>query len=348
MRIAFLADGGSIHSERWVSYFAAAGEEVHWLSLSPFQAAPAGVVCHRLRPGGLGPLGALLSWFHTRMLLHAINPDLVHAHSLGSYGLLALAARGRRLIATAWGSDVLVQGQRWPNRWVLKAALRQADLLTCDAGHMAHAMSTLGANPANIHIIRFGVDLRRFKPALRTTGHTVISLRNHEPVYDIATLLRAARYVLGEIPETQFVIAGKGSQTETLQALAADLGERVCFPGAIANESVPDYLSKASVYVSTALSDAGIAASTAEAMACGLAVITTDFGENGQWVEDGKGGYIVPAGQPEILADRIVRLFKDTEERARMGYHNRKVIERRNDYRLEMGKMHDLYRSLLC
>jgi glycosyltransferase involved in cell wall biosynthesis len=54
----------------------------------------------------------------------------------------------------------------------------------------------------------------------------------------------------------------------------------VQFLGRIPHEAMPDLLTQADIYVSTSLSDAGISASTAEAMACGLPVIVTDTGEN--------------------------------------------------------------------
>jgi len=35
MRILFLAGANSIHSYRWIKYFAERGDEVHWLSSAP-------------------------------------------------------------------------------------------------------------------------------------------------------------------------------------------------------------------------------------------------------------------------------------------------------------------------
>src|SRR5262249_45440481 len=136
---------------------------------------------------------------------------------------------------------------------------------------------------------------------------------------------------------------------EYLQALAASLGvgANVQFPGAVANDELPRRLQEAAVYVSTSLSDGGIAASTAEAMACGLPVVITDFGNNRDWVTDGEGGYLIPLKAPEALADRVVRLLTNAEARAAFGKINCDVILKRNDYRTEMEKMATLYRELI-
>ena len=40
MKIAVLADAQSIHSWRWVRFFADRGHEVHWISLRPFDTPP--------------------------------------------------------------------------------------------------------------------------------------------------------------------------------------------------------------------------------------------------------------------------------------------------------------------
>ncbi len=35
MRICFLAGADSIHSYRWIKYFADKGHEIHWISIVP-------------------------------------------------------------------------------------------------------------------------------------------------------------------------------------------------------------------------------------------------------------------------------------------------------------------------
>ncbi len=100
------------------------------------------------------------------------------------------------------------------------------------------------------------------------------------------------------------------------------------------------------VYVSTSLSDAGLAASTAEAMACGLPVVITDFGDNRKWIEDGESGFIVPLKDPKALAEKIIYLLKNKDIRREFGMRNRKIIEEKNNYYREMEKMENSYIEL--
>ncbi|HOX22616.1 MAG TPA: glycosyltransferase family 4 protein, partial [Elusimicrobiales bacterium] len=112
------------------------------------------------------------------------------------------------------------------------------------------------------------------------------------------------------------------------------------------NNELPDELRSADVYVSTSLSDAGIASSTAEAMSCGLPVVVSDSGENRLWVNDGANGYVVPVRNPKELADKLILLLQDRDLRIKMGQANRKVIKERDDYYREMDKMDKLYLAI--
>lgn len=177
----------------------------------------------------------------------------------------------------------------------------------------------------------------------------VMSLRNLEPLYDIGTLINAIPMVLAEIPETKFVIAGKGSEEDTLKRFTISLGisGSVKFIGYIPNEDLPQYLAAADVYASTALSDAGIAASTAEAMACGVPVVITDSGENRNWIKNGESGFIVPVQNTKALAEKIIHLLKNPGLRAEFGKAAREIIEKKNNYRVEMGKVEKIYEGII-
>jgi glycosyltransferase involved in cell wall biosynthesis len=82
-------------------------------------------------------------------------------------------------------------------------------------------------------------------------------------------------------------------------------------------------------------------------MACGLPVVVTDAVDNDKWVEDGTGGLLVPVSDPAALAERLLRLIRDPEQRKRLGAHGRRVIEERNNYYVEMEKVERLYSGVL-
>jgi glycosyltransferase involved in cell wall biosynthesis len=71
----------------------------------------------------------------------------------------------------------------------------------------------------------------------------------------------------------------------------------------------------------------GISNTILEAMASGLPVIATDVGGNADLVEAGITGQIVPAGDPQALADQIVKLAKAPSQAKTMGQLGRERVE---------------------
>lgn len=359
MRICFLAAGNSVHSYRWVRFFAERGHDVHWLSLTPSDyPAHERIRFVQLGQGTGGTLQLAGQALRIRGIIRDIRPDILHAHYAGSYGLLGLLAGVRPFVVTAWGSDILFSGREWGKSAIIKKVLRRADLITCDAHHMVDAMRGLGADATKIRIVYFGVETDRFCPGTADPAMVsqwgaegrpiVISLRSLEPVYDIETLIKAVPLVARVCPEVRVIIAGTGSLDKTLRnnVAAKELNDQVLFIGRYANSELPRMLRCAQVYVSTSLSDAGIAASTAEAMACGLPVVVTNTGENDRWITDGETGFLVKAGDSRTLADRMIRLLNDAPLRESMGKCAQQLIGERNSYVSEMEKMERYYTQL--
>jgi glycosyltransferase involved in cell wall biosynthesis len=295
-----------------------------------------------------------------KRLVKNINPDIIHAHYIMETTLLGAASGFHPFVVTPWGSDVLIATRKSRmSGWVTKYVLKKADLITCDAEHIKEPLTKLGAEPQKIKLIYFGTDTRKFNPGqgdekLREelgilASPTIISLRRFEPVYDVESLITAVPLVLREVPKAKFLLVEKGSQEAELKKLAKSLGvsDSVKFVGWVPEDELPRYLALADIYVSTSLSDAGLASSTAEAMACGLPVIITNFGDNKKWVEDGVNGFIIPLKAPQVLAAKIIYLLKDKETRKRFGKINRGIIVERNNREKEMEKVAKLYEELI-
>lgn len=360
MKICFLAGANSIHSQKWIEYFSERGHEVHWISLFPsiFQNIK-NVKFYFLKRFPLRPLDILFNAIAVKRLIKKINPDILHVHYAGVNGTLGALSGFHPFILTAWGSDVLIAPKSKIVRPLIKFVLKKADLITCDAEHIKKAMINLGAESSKIKIIYFGIDTQKFSPGPKEenliqelkieNSPIVISSRSLEPIYDLETLIKAARLVLKEISGVKFIIIGKGPEEEKLKELAKNLGilESIRFVGWILNEELPQYLRIADIYVSTSLSDAGISSSTAEAMASGLPVVITNTGENEKWVKDGEGGYLIPVKNPNILDQKLVYLFKNENLRKELGLINRKTIEDKNNYYREMDKMGKFYEEIV-
>ena len=359
MKICFLAAANSIHSYRWIKYFAEKKHQVFWISLTPLTIGPEiqNVNFYEIKESIKNPFSFLKGLFQVKKIIKKVNPDLLHAHYAGAYGLLGALTNFHPFVVTAWGSDVLLT--KGFKKKLVKFVLSKADLLTCDGDNTTKAMISLGAKPEKIKRICFGTDVEKFSAksgSAEVFGEgrkpnskiKIISLRSLEPLYDIETLIQAAKMVLKEFSETQFIIAGDGGQKEHLMNLTKllNIEKNIKFIGQVQNDLLPQFLQSAYIYVSTSLSDSGLAASTAEAMASGLPVIVTDSGDNKKWIEENKNGFVVPLKNPSKLAEKTIYLLKNKNLRESFGKYNRKIIEERNNYYKEMEKMEEIYKEI--
>jgi len=366
MRICFLGDFHAVHTLRWLKFFSDR-HEVHLISLEaptwemgPIKAeeyGQSGIKLHLVPRRGINKL---LGAGRVKRIIGSIRPDVVHAHYVTHYGYLAAKSGFRPLVMTAWGSDVLIEvHQSLIKGHQVRYALKRADLLTCDGENTAKALRELMGGDEKIRKIYFGVDTKRVGPDKRVAGFydkyqkdklgkVVINLRGFTEVYDPGTFIRAMPPVVEKFPGTVFVMARDSDRIGMFKEMAASLGvaDSVKFIGNIPPEELPKFLASADIYVSNSLSDSGISASTAEAMASSVAVISTDVGDASYWIEDGKNGFLIPKGDSASLSEKMISLLANEDVRKSFGREARKTIETRQDYYKEMGKVEKIYESL--
>ena len=376
MRICYVGNPQSVHLQRWMAHFVDKGDEVHVITPEPAHvdgvhlheiSMPAvwnipTTFLHRIR--GLGYLlNRIRGWLlvkRLRRMVAAIAPDVLDAHYLTYYGVLASMLRFHPLVLTILGSDVLIDPQKHGVKRAVQMgrALKEADAVVCPSRQTRDAAIRLGSEPDIVKVIPLGADIERFQPREGKTQATegpaggeppiVVSTRNLEPVYDVATLIRAIPLVLSEVDRAAFVIAGDGSQRKGLESLTESLGVRphVTFVGWVPHEELHRCLGAADIYVSTSLSD-GASVSLWEAMACGLPVVSTGSGSAGELVRDGENGFLFTARDFRTLASRLAYLIRDGSERTRLGRANRRVAEEQGDFRKTMARVTDVYQGAI-
>lgn len=226
--------------------------------------------------------------------------------------------------------------------------------MTTDGFHFVNVLGSLGVLPERILVHTFGTDVNLFSPgsddgereALKLgAALVIISTRTLNPVHDVETLIRAIPAIRSAYPDSKFVIVGDGAERESLEVLAASLQvtDATRFTGMVDEERIRRLLRSADVYVSTSLMDAGLAGSTAEAMATELPVVQTDNSDNAYWTPDGVGGFLVPNQDPGSLATAVCRLLGDDAIRRRMGDRNRSVINEQYNVDIEMARIEAVY-----
>ena len=166
--------------------------------------------------------------------------------------------------------------------------------------------------------------------ALRAGG-PVMAIGRLDPQKGFDLLLRAFAGAIPRLPPAdcrRLVIVGQGAERERLMRLADSLGvgDRIELAGE--RKDVASLLAGASLLVSSSRRE-GFPNVLLEAMAAGLAVIATDCpGATREIVRHGIDGVVVPSGDVGALADALVRLLIDSDERARLGREAVSVLDR--------------------
>jgi glycosyltransferase involved in cell wall biosynthesis len=356
MKVCFIADAKSIHTQRFVKYFADSGHEVHVIS---HRKGKIDGKLHYIGPYkppkaiGLRTITQLIRiFFSTKKIIRRIRPDVLHALYIQDCGFFAALSNFHPFMLTVLGSDLLVYPKRSSiYKYITKYVLRKADKIHSVSEHITNKLIEMDVKHDKIVTIPIGVDTRRFNldvEPLFKKKHMIISTRNLEPIYNLQMLINTIPYITEEINSVKIVIAGEGDQRAELMGLAKELhvSEHIEFVGRIEHEEMPRWLASGEIYVSTSLSDS-LHVSLLEAMACGSFPIVTDIAANRLWIANGKNGYLVPTDEPKILAEKIVDAIENDELRRESKEKNFKIVCKRGDWLEGMVQMHMVYNELV-
>jgi len=353
MRILYLAPGNSIHSKKWIEKIKSLypKNNFFWYSFEKFEyEIDKEIIIFSNSVNKVFWLLAILTSIIQIGKIHKKQKfDLIHIHSIGTYGLFALIPIlfNTPYILTPWGSDIIFGSKKLIKRLIIKFIFWKASLITCDAMHIADLILKI-APKAKPKIINFGIDTNFFnlnyKEFSKDNSIKIISTRNHESIYDLETLLEASKDLKDNNINFSLTIAGYGSKTETLIRKTKELGlsDFVEFTGRYNYQTLPKLLFKYDFFISTSLSDAGLASSIAEAMACQNIVIVSDSADNKLWITNCFNGFLFKSGSSRSLYKAIISAINKKNIWDQISVNARKTILERNDITNEMRKMYKL------
>ncbi|MFQ5744904.1 MAG: glycosyltransferase [Acidobacteriota bacterium] len=223
---------------------------------------------------------------------------------------------------------------RWPDTYRL-LVVSEIDRQRC-----------LRARPGrDVMVVPNGVDCQQFRPAPLVDGRPPVLIFTGDMGFD--PNVAAARLLAGEIfpavreqvPEALLYLVGRnpGAEIRSLQGAAITVTGEV-------PEMTP-YLQQASVYVAPLHTGAGTRTKLLEAMAAGLAIVTTRIGIEG--IEAGDRREVVIADDNRQFVAEILRLISNQQERRRLGGAARGLAERRYDWSQCLAPLAELYETLL-
>jgi glycosyltransferase involved in cell wall biosynthesis len=201
-------------------------------------------------------------------------------------------------------------------------------------------------DPFPVQVVPNGIntDLFRPEPERHAKVPTLLSVGRLHTQKNVGYLLHLVA-ALKNKTEIRAQIIGDGPEHPGLERTAAALGITECvqFSGWLSREAVREAYQSARFLVH-ASSYEGMSNVILEALASGLPVIASDIPENVELINDDANGFLFdPAGDPALLAERIVPLFRDQTTWNRLSTAARATIEKKFSW----NHAADLYEKLL-
>jgi glycosyltransferase involved in cell wall biosynthesis len=254
-------------------------------------------------------------------ILRSINPDIVNAHYLTSYGFITALLKpfipNTKIVMSAWGSDILVTPQRnVVYKYITKFTLKCADLITSDCHYMSDVINQL-VKKGNVSTFPMGIDESQvLMNTEKQSIFTFLSLRTLVKNSNVDLIIDAFNKVHLLHPNTQLLIAHKGNEEEYLKSKVRSLGitDAVKFLGFLTAEELENVMSNSHVYLSMLTSDA-VSVSLLETMASEMIVIASDLPANKEFITDQGNGFITSISSEHINSAMLQCLAMSDAER---------------------------------
>lgn len=342
MRILVIGNAASPHVRRWVRALHDAG---HQVCCSGFgELADDELSMRSLGSSTLSHRRYVLGLPALRRTVRAFRPDVVHAHFVASYGLMAMAAaRSVPVVQFAWGSDVLsLEHQSWWQRRMVIRALRNAAAVVFDADSVGERVRTYAPNVRG-ELVTFGPEAA-WTSASRSERPLVLSPRGMKPLYNVAVIVEAFVTFSESHPEWRLDVLTAGDDPAEYRLIVErhpDVAPRITFWPELPRDDLQRRFLEAAIFCSVPSTDATSAA-LLEGMASGAFPIVSDLPANRAWIEHGRNGLIVAPGDVSRLAAALVVAADDVSLRAAAAQSNRARIASEATWERGVGAVQDL------
>ena len=302
---------------------------------------------------------------HFAHLGHAY--DVVHDNQCLSYGTLALQQRGVPLVTTihhpiTWDRDIaLAHAPDWGHRVLIRrwhyflrmqgiVARQLRHIVTVSERSKQDICKAFRIDAARVHVIHNGIDTSIFYPEPkieRDPWQLITTASADQPLKGSQHLIPAFATLCQRFPKLRLVFVGKpkpGGRTDQLiQRLG--VGDRIRFLHGVSGDEFRELYARSALAVVPSEYE-GFGLPAGEAMACGIPLVSTDGGALPEVVGD--AGRIVPARNPEALAQAIGDLLVDADARAQLARRGRQRILENFSWSRAATALTQLYQQVLA
>lgn len=308
----------------------------------------------------LKPLSRLIS------LMRQYQVDILHTQIFAAdiYGRLARLLSRQFILVSTLQSSAYEPGTEYLN----SAKRRLVDSLTgvwCNDAFVAvsafvkdSAVRNLGFPEDKITIIPNSVDIEEFPEidlqvaarkrkelGISPQDQVVLTVGRLDPPKGHRFLLESLAEVKRFFPAVKLLIVGDGPSRSSLESLSQQMGiaDHVVFSGV--RQDVKEILSLCDLFVLPTLSE-GLPVALLEAMALKRACVASRIPPVEEVIQDGVSGFLVPPRCPASLAEAIIRLLRNPQQREEVGIRAWETVRERFSARKNTQSLQLLYERL--
>jgi len=222
-------------------------------------------------------------------------------------------------------------------RWALgERTLALADRILVTSDAYAASSDELAPHRGKTEAVPPGVDTDRYHPAnaAEATPPEIVFVGrlDHTSSHKGLPVLFEAFARLAANHEARLSVVGDGDRRASYEQMTRELGieDRCTFHGFVADDELAEIYARArTVCLPSTTRSEGFGLVLLEGQASGTPVVGSNVGGIPQAIEEPRTGYLVPPGDPDGLAAKLVRLIEDPERAREMGHAGRqRVVER--------------------
>ena len=305
----------------------------------------------------------LLPWLKE----HGHRFDIIHDNQSLCSALLKLQQQGIPLITTihhpiTWDRDIALAHapdrtsrlliRRWHSflRMQTRVARGLRHITTVSESSRRDIAEAFDIEQDRISVVHNGIDPKVFHPVPgieRKPPQLISTASADQPLKGTTHLVKALSILQATYPDITLTIIGKpktGGPTETL-INELKLNQRISFKSGLTTHQICELYATASIAVVPSEYE-GFGLPAGEAMACGVAVVSTDGGALPEVVGD--AAVVVKAKSAEALAKGIATLMENPEHREALAKAGRARILAEFNWKTAAQKMTSLYHSVIA
>ncbi len=263
----------------------------------------------------------------------ARKSDLIHANWSVNGAIAGIVGRltGKPVVTTLRGEDVTRAESSGLYRGFLNLCLKNNDrLITVSEAISISLKQNFPKYKDKVSFLPNGVEAELLNiaraPQDKSGVFRLVTVGSLIPRKGVTTIIKALAQ-LKDRQQFHLSVIGSGAELSGLEALVQreSLLGSVEFVGEVVPEKVVDYLVKADAFVLASYSE-GRPNVVLEALAVGVPVIASDIDGVRELISDGMTGLRFPAGNSEVLTQKIEQLAKDSELQMYLAKQGREFI----------------------